>query len=78
MQEIDTEAKYFISLDMGSGYWKVIAKDEAQERLQFFNLYRKQRWKVMTMGALKTAPTFVEIMVDLQKEWDTLDNDIKL
>ena len=32
----------------------------------------------MTMGALKTAPTFVEIMVDLQKEWDTLDNDIKL
>ena len=25
LQDIDTEAKYFIAVDMDSGYWKVVA-----------------------------------------------------
>ena len=27
VQDIDTEANYFISVDMESGYWQVVAKD---------------------------------------------------
>ena len=33
VQYIYTEAKYFIPVDMYSGYWKVVAEEEAQEML---------------------------------------------
>ena len=32
----------------------------------------KRRWKVMPMGDLNAAPTFVEMTMKLQMEWDTL------
>ena len=29
VQEISTEEKYFIAVDMDSGYWKVVSEEEA-------------------------------------------------
>ena len=33
VQDISTEAKYFIAMEMESGYWKVVVEEEARERL---------------------------------------------
>ena len=33
VQDIDTEAKCFIAVDIDSVYWKIAAEEEAQERL---------------------------------------------
>ena len=38
VQDIDIEDKYFIAVDMDSGYWQVLAKEGARERLTFFAL----------------------------------------
>ena len=38
VQDIDTEEKYFIAVDMASGYWKVVVEEEACKRLAFFTL----------------------------------------
>ena len=38
---METEEKYFIALDMYSGYWKVMSEEEAPERLAFFYLVQK-------------------------------------
>ena len=57
---------------MYSGYWKVVAEEEARERLEFFVPDRKQQWKLMPMRDLNAAPTFVAMMMKLQMEWDTL------
>ena len=72
VEDIDTEARYFIAVDMDSGYWQVVAEKEARERLTFFTQDEKNRWKVMPMGALNSAPTFVAMMMKLQEEWDAL------
>ena len=57
---------------MESGYWQVVAEEEAREILELFTPNRKWWWKVMTMGALNAAPTFVTMTMKLQMERDTL------
>ena len=55
-------------MDMGSGYWQVVAEEEVHKILVFFTPYGKWGWKVMPMGDLSTAPIFVAMMVKLQIE----------
>ena len=55
---IDTEEKYFIDVYTESGYWQVVAEEEAHERLELFTPDGNRRWKLMPMGALNAAPTF--------------------
>ena len=57
---------------MDSGYWKVVAEDEARGRLAFFTPDGKWRWKVLPMGSLNSDPTFVAMMMKIQMKWDTL------
>ena len=40
---------------MGSVYWKVVAEEGACERLAFFALDRKWKYKVIPMGELNAA-----------------------
>ena len=40
VQDIYSEARYFIDMDMNSGYWKLVMKEEAYERLELFTLDR--------------------------------------
>ena len=58
MKEIDIEAKYFISVYMDIGYWQIVAEEEARKRLSLFTPDVKQRWKVIPMGDLNSAPEF--------------------
>ena len=69
VQYIDTEAEYFILVDMDSGYWQVVSEEESRERLAFFTPDGKRRWKVMPMWSLNAAPIFVAMMINLKMEW---------
>ena len=60
-------------MDMDNGYRKVVAEEEARERLELFTPDRKRRWKVIPMGDLNKDPTFVAMMKKLQIVWYTLD-----
>ena len=64
--------KAFIAVDMGSGHWQLVSENEARERLTLFTPNGKQRWKLMPMGALKAAPTFVAMAMELKTEWGSL------
>ena len=57
---------------MYSGYWKVVAEEEAREICLFFTPDGNQRWKVMPMGDLNVSPTFLATTMKLQTEWDTI------
>ena len=59
IQDIDTEENYFIAVDIDSGYWQVLAEGEAWQTLSFFIPDGKRQWKVIPMGALYAAPTFI-------------------
>ena len=68
VQDIDIESKYFIAMDMDSGYWQVLSEEEERERLTFLNPDGKRRWKVMHIGDLNADPTFVAMMMKLIME----------
>ena len=55
-------------MDMYSRYWQVVAEEEARKRLAFSIMDGKRRCKVMPMGDLNSAPTFVAIMINLKME----------
>ena len=56
---------------MDSGYWQVLAEEEAQERLSLSTPDGKRQCKVTSIGALNAAPTFSAIMAKLQMKWYT-------
>ena len=60
-------------MDIDSGYWKLVEEEKASKRLAFFILEGNWQWKVMHMGTLNAAPTFVAMMKKIYMEWDTLD-----
>ena len=60
---------------MDSGYWQVVAEEEACKILKFFTLDGKRRCKVMPMGSLNSAPTFLATTMKLYMEWDTLSKE---
>ena len=74
VQDIGTEARYFIAVEMDSGYWQLVGKEEAHKRLAFFSLDRNQWCKVMHTGDLNSYTTFVSMIMNLQMEQDTLEN----
>ena len=46
---------------MDSGYWKVVAEEDAQERLSFFTTDGKRWFK-----SLNEAPTFLVMMMKIK------------
>ena len=57
---------------MVTGYWQEVAEEEACKILALFDPNRKQRRKVMHMGPLNAAPTFVATIMKMKKERYTL------
>ena len=45
-------------MDMASGYCKVLAEEEARERLELFTPDGQRQWKVMPMGDLNADQIF--------------------
>ena len=66
VQDIVTEANYFISVDMESGHCQVVVEYDSEEILPFFTPDGKRRYKLITMGGLKSAPKVVAMMMKLQ------------
>ena len=66
LQYIDTEANYFIAVDMDSGYCQVVVEEMAQERLELFIPDGKWRRKLMPMGALNSYTKCLAIMMNPQ------------
>ena len=50
---------------MDSEYWKIVVEEEAHKIMVFFSPDGKRKWKVMLMGSLNSAPTFVSMMMKL-------------
>ena len=46
VEDIDTEAKYCITINLDSGYWQVVTEKEARVKLTFFTPDGKKIWKV--------------------------------
>ena len=75
VQDIDTEAKYFIAVDIYSGYWQVVSEEEALKRHAFFTPDVKWQWKMIPIGSLNAAPTFVAMAMKLQIKWYELSKE---
>ena len=50
---------------MDSGYWQVVAEEEARKRLELFTPEGKRQWKLTPMGALNKAPKFLAMTMKL-------------
>eukprot|EP00957_Ditylum_brightwellii_P063050 4785473-Ditylum_brightwellii.AAC.1 len=61
--------RIFIAINTDLGYWQVVAKEDLQAKLVFIIPGGKKQWKVLSLGALKSAPTSVAMMLDLQENW---------
>ena len=66
------EAKWFIKMDLHSGYWQIPVHQHSKSKLAFFGVKEKLTFAVMPMGALNAAPLFACMMKVLQKQWKEL------
>ena len=64
------DSKYFITMDLMSGYWQIVLTEAAQSKLAFFVPNGKKTWGVMPMGATNAHPAYCAIMEILKKKWD--------
>ena len=55
---------------MDSGYKQVVAEEDSREILALFVPEGKRQWKVMPMGALNAASTFVAMIMHIKMEWN--------
>ena len=55
-----------------------MAEQYLLERLALFNPDGNRLWKLMPMGDLHVASTFVEILMKIQMELDTLDKENRI
>jgi len=63
-------AKFYITMDLDSGYWQICCEDSSKPKLAFFTPTGKKRWTVMPMGATNAHPVFVALVSKFKKEWD--------
>ena len=66
------DAKYYITMDLDSGYWQIKVEDSSKAKLAFFTPTGKKRFTVMPMGATNAHPVFVALVCKFQKEWNAL------
>ena len=64
------DSKYFITMDLDSGYWQVACEEKSKAKLAFFTPIGKKRFKTMPMGATNAHPVFVALVAKFKEEWD--------
>ena len=57
--------KYFIYIDLHSGYWQCHITDEDIPKTTFFTRYSLYEWIVMPMGLTNTPAMFMQTMNNL-------------
>ena len=71
-------ARYYITMDLDSGYWQINTEKSSRPKLAFFTPEGKKRWTVMPMGATNAHPVFVALISKFKKEWDKTAEALKL
>ena len=66
------DAKYYITMDLDSGYWQILVESSSKAKLAFFTPTGKKRFLVMPMGATNAHPVFVALVSKFKKEWDAM------
>ena len=69
------DSKFFITMDLDSGYWQVACEERSRAKLAFFTPTGKKRFRAMPMGATNAHPVFVALVAKFKKEWDALAKD---
>ena len=64
------DRRYYITMDLDSGYWQIEAEPSSRAKLAFFTPTGKKRWTVMPMGATNAHPVFVALVSKFKEEWD--------
>jgi hypothetical protein len=64
------DRRYYITMDLDSGYWQIEAEPSSRAKLAFFTPTGKKRWTVMPMGATNAHPVFVALVTKFKAEWD--------
>ena len=67
-------AKYFMSIDLHSGYWQCCIADKDIPKTTFLMRYGLYKWVVMPMGLTNAPATFMHTMNSLFL--DMLDSDV--
>jgi hypothetical protein len=61
---------YFVSFDLATGYWQILAAKATQHKLAFYTPNGLYTFKRMPMGALNAAPVFVSASNTMKLEWN--------
>ena len=72
VEGIDPRAKYYIALDMDSGYWQIAVNEQSRAKLSFYTPEGKKRFTVMPMGATNASAVFTAMMHKFRAEWNEL------
>ena len=72
VSDVGPRARYWISVDLDSGFWQILVEPASRPKLAFFTPIGKKRWTVMPMGALNSSSIFVAMTTELQTAWDQL------
>ena len=57
--------KYFISIDLHSGYWQCHIADKDIPKITFLTRYGLYKWVIVPMGLTNTPATFIQTMNNL-------------
>jgi hypothetical protein len=61
---------YFVSFDLATGYWQILATKATQHKLAFYTPHGLFTFKRMPMGALNAAPVFLRASNTMKLEWN--------
>jgi hypothetical protein len=71
VDEIPSGMMYFVSFDLATGYWQILAEKATQHKLAFYTPNGLYTFKQMPiMGALNAAPVFVSASNTMKLEWN--------
>jgi hypothetical protein len=70
VDEIPPGMMFFVSFDLATGYWQIIASTATQHKLAFYTPEGLYTFKRMPMGALNAAPVFVSASNTMKLEWN--------
>ncbi len=70
VDEIPPGMMYFVSFDLATGYWQILAAKATQHKLAFYTPHGLFTFKRMPMGALNAAPVFVSASNTMKLEWN--------
>ena len=70
VDEIPPGMMYFVSFDLATGYWQILAAKATQHKLAFYSPEGLYTFKRMPMGALNAGPVFVSASNTMKLEWN--------